>query len=107
MKKTVTYMATGLGIGSFSYVLALISVQEVSVKMIVSVLVMSALIGLTALIYEQEQLKVNYRGLSHMVMVCGLVAGMLAFNGIFNWFAIIMTAIIYLLVFSTSRYMMK
>lgn len=107
MKKMVTYMATGLGIGAFSYVLALISVQEVSVKMIVSILVMSALIGLTAMIYEQEQLKEIYRGLVHMVLVCGLVAGMLAFNGLFNWLAIIMTAVIYILVFSTGRYAMK
>lgn len=98
MKKVMGYMATGLGIGSFAYLLTLISVKEVTVMMIVSVLIMSALIGLTSMIYEQRRLALGLRAFIHIFLVVVLVAGMLAVNSIFNVLALEITILVYILV---------
>lgn len=104
MKNMVNYMLSGLGIGAFSYLLALLSVKEVTVTMIVSVLVISALIGLSAMVYEWQELSLTTRGSLHLLVVLLLIVAMLFINGIFNITALVVTAVIYALVLMMIKY---
>lgn len=96
MKKQLMYTMNGVGIGSFAYHLCLLSLRNVSRLEIVSVLVMSGLIGCTAQVYE---LKVSLQGRVglHLVTVLAIESLMLLVNGIFNTTALLLTVLIYLL----------
>lgn len=99
MKKMINYSFTGMGIGAFAYLVTLMSVQETSPKAIISILAMSGLIGLTAMIYERESLSMRQRWLLHLVGVLALVSAMLLVYGWFNLTALGWTGLIYTLIF--------
>lgn len=99
MKKIVNYLTTGLGIGAFAYLLVLIKVETTTSKAILSLLAMSALIGLSAMIYERESLSLAKRWLLHLLVVLILLSATLAFNSWLNLPALVWTTSLYTLIF--------
>lgn len=99
MKKQLTYLMIVMGIGAFAYLLALMSVGEVKSSQIISVLVMSGLIGWSAQVYEWKSLALRNRWLLHLVAVLALETLMLLVNGWFNGGALAWTSSLYALVF--------
>lgn len=104
MKKQLTYMITGIGIGAFAYLLTLISVEATNGRQVISILLMSGLIGWTAQVYEKENLSLPNRWLLHLLMVLVPVSIMLLINGWFNLSSLALTIVSYALVFWGIRF---
>lgn len=84
MKKVFSAMLSGLRTGSLTYLLVLlfdIQKSPVSKSNIISILVMSAAIGLVSLIFESERFSFLLLLIVHCSVTLGLVSAMMVYNG--------------------------
>lgn len=84
MKKIATSMLEGLRTGSLAYLLVLaFRIQEspVTTSNILSILIMSALIGLFSLLFEIERFSYLVQLMIHFFLTLMVVSVMMAYNG--------------------------
>ncbi|MGT2923907.1 DUF3021 domain-containing protein [Streptococcus caviae] len=84
MKKVFSAMLSGLRTGSLTYLLVLLlDIQQspVSKSNIISILVMSAAIGLVSLIFDSERFSFLLLLAVHCLATLALVAAMMVYNG--------------------------
>lgn len=84
MKKIATSMLEGLRTGSLAYLLVLaFRIQEspVTTSNILSILIMSALIGLFSLLFEIERFSYLVQWTIHFFLTLMVVSVMMAYNG--------------------------
>lgn len=89
-KRIARMVITGIGMGSFMYLLALAAGFQESMpspKNIVSIWVMSGLIGILTLLFATDRLSFLTALLLHIVGVTLLVLAMAIFNGWSSWVA--------------------
>lgn len=85
MSKAITYFITGMGIGQIFYLLILFlqGRPEQTFDNILSVSLLSGLMGLAGLVYSWEKLAPLYQRTVHLILIFGLVVSMMTING---WF---------------------
>ncbi len=84
MKKIATSMLEGLRTGSLAYLLVLaFRIQEspVTTSNILSILIMSALIGLFSLLFEIERFSYLVQLMIHFFLTLMVVSAMMVYNG--------------------------
>ncbi|MGT2926475.1 DUF3021 domain-containing protein [Streptococcus cuniculipharyngis] len=85
MKKIVVAASVGVGIGSFVFLWQLVTFQLVpSVSNVLSVSLVSALIGVVSLVYDIEKWSLWLRSFLHCLALFLLIGGMNVYNGWVN-----------------------
>lgn len=84
MRKIIRYAVIGTLIGSLTYLVILLFMGTstiVTQKSIISILIMSAGIGIVSMIFEYDQLNMILEMVIHFVVTLGLVVLMCGYNG--------------------------
>ncbi len=83
MKKVIQYAGIGIGYGSFSYLMILVYRQGITPtrESILSTLLMSALIGISAILFDIEKLNFLSALVIHLICTLSLVIATMFYNG--------------------------